>query len=213
MSRTKESVLKYWDARSELFGGYYIQPSIFDKIFRKGIYERVAISINKCKELANPVVLDIGSGPGINSESIIKHTSARRLVGIDFSPRMIEYARKKALEAGISEKCEYILGDMMTYDFKGIKKFDFSIAMGVLDYVCFQDAVFLIRKVVEMTKNSFVISWPENGIRMWLRRQRYTCPVFHYNLDQIHDLHTQAGIRKLEVLKIGGGWASIADIS
>jgi SAM-dependent methyltransferase len=207
MSQAKETVQSYWDSRSELFSNYYKRPSLFDGVFRRGIYERVAISLKTCQEMDKPTVLDIGSGPGNNSETIIKNTSAVKLVGIDFSPQMIEHAKATAKAAGISHKCEFILGDVMTYDFEG-NKFDFSMAMGVLDYV--RDASSLVKKIADLTRGAFVISWPENGVRMWLRRQRYTCPLFHYSLEEIERLHAQAGITRLEAIKIGGGWTTIA---
>ena len=40
-------------------------------------------------------------------------------------------------------------------------------------------------------------SWPENGLRMALRRYRYTCPLFHYSEQQIIDLHKKAGIEQI----------------
>lgn len=208
MSQAKETVQSYWDSRSELFSKYYKRPSLFDGVFRRGIYERIAVAVKACRDLDKPTVLDVGSGPGINSETIIKNTSAVKLVGIDFSPQMVEHARATAKAAGISEKCEFVLGDVMTYDFKGENKFDFSMALGVLDYV--GDASGLIRKMADLTAKAFVISWPEDGVRMWLRRRRYTCPLFHYSLEEIDKLHAQAGITRLEVIKIGGGWATIA---
>jgi len=207
MSQAKETVQSYWDSRSELFSNYYKRPSLFDGVFRRGIYERIAVAVKACKELDKPTVLDIGSGPGVNSETIVKNTSAVKLVGIDFSPQMIEHSKATAKAAGISHKCEFILGDVMTYDFKG-NKFDFSMALGVLDYV--RDASSLMKKMADLTIRSFVVSWPENGVRMLLRRQRYTCPLFHYSLEEIEKLHAEAGITNLEVIKIGGGWATIA---
>ena len=207
MSSVKETAQSYWDSRSELFNNYYERPSLFDGIFRRGIYERVAVAIKACRELDRPTILDVGSGPGANSVSMIKNTSTVKLVGIDFSPHMIEMATAEAEAAGVARKCEFILGDVMTHDFEGIK-FDFSMGLGLFDYV--QDAPALIRKIADLTKSSFVISWPEDGVRMALRRRRYTCPLFHYSVADIKELHAQAGISRLELIKIGGGWATIA---
>ena len=75
MLKAKETVQNYWNERSEIFGNYYKKPTLFDSIMRKGIYSRVAVSVQVCKSLTNPTVLDVGSGPGINSETIIKNTS------------------------------------------------------------------------------------------------------------------------------------------
>ena len=76
MSKKTETVQSYWDARSDLFGNYYKKPSSFDRIFRKGVYERQAIAVQACKEIPNAKVLDIGSGPGVNSVSLIKNATA-----------------------------------------------------------------------------------------------------------------------------------------
>lgn len=209
MSKVKETAQSYWDDRSELFGNYYIKPSLFDKIFRRGVYERIAVSMKACMDIQNASVLDIGSGPGLNSIYLIKNAKASHVTGIDFAPQMISFANEAVTSEGIADKCNFILGDALTYDF-GNKKFDFSMAMGVFDYI--EDAEALIKRMSELTTKTFVISWPENGLRMWLRRQRYTCPLYHYTIEEIKNLHANAGITldKLEIVKIGGGWATIA---
>ncbi len=209
MSKKKESVQSYWDARSELFGNYYKKPSSFDRIFRKGVYERQAIAVKACKEIPNATVLDVGSGPGVNSVSLIKNAGASHVFGVDFAQHMIDYANNTAREEGVAEKCTFVLGDVLTYDFGG-KKFDYTYALGVFDYI--EDAQALLSRMSELSSKSFMASWPENGLRMALRRYRYTCPLFHYTEQQIKDLHKKAGITadKLEIIRIGGGWATVA---
>lgn len=209
MSKPTETVQSYWDARSELFGNYYKKPSTFDRIFRKGVYERQAIAVKACKEIPNATVLDVGSGPGVNSVSLIKNAGASHIFGIDFAQHMIDYAYQTVKDEGVADKCEFVLGDILNYDFKG-KTFDYAYALGVFDYV--EDAAKLLQIMADRTKHSFMASWPENGLRMALRRYRYTCPLFHYSEQDIRDLHAKAGIpsSKLELIPIGGGWASIA---
>ena len=101
------------------------------------------------------------------------------------------------------------MGDVLSYDFC-TKKFDYSYALGVFDYV--EQAQALLSRMSQLSTKSFMASWPENGLRMALRRYRYTCPLFHYTEQQIKDLHKNAGIpeNKLEIIRIGGGWATIA---
>ncbi len=122
---------------------------------------------------------------------------------------MIDYANNTVKEEGVSDKCTFVLGDVLTYDF-GTKKFDYSYALGVFDYV--EQAQALLSRMSQLSTKSFMASWPENGLRMALRRYRYTCPLFHYTEQQIKDLHKNAGIpeNKLEIIRIGGGWATIA---
>lgn len=209
MSKKTETVQNYWDARSDLFGNYYKKPSAFDRVFRKGVYERQAVAVKACKEIPHATVLDIGSGPGINSVSLIKNAGAAHVFGVDFAQQMIDYANNTAKEEGVSDKCTFVLGDVLTYDF-GNKKFDYSYALGVFDYV--EQAQALLNRMSQLSTRSFMASWPENGLRMALRRYRYTCPLFHYSEQQIKDLHKKAGIpeNKLEIIRIGGGWATIA---
>ncbi|MBP9098317.1 MAG: class I SAM-dependent methyltransferase [Ferruginibacter sp.] len=209
MSKKTETVQNYWDARSDLFGNYYKKPSAFDRVFRKGVYERQAVAVKACKEIPNAAVLDIGSGPGVNSVSLIKNAGAAHIFGVDFAQQMIDYANNTVKEEGVSDKCTFVLGDVLTYDF-GTKKFDYSYALGVFDYV--EQAQALLSRMSQLSTKSFMASWPENGLRMALRRYRYTCPLFHYTEQQIKDLHKNAGIpeNKLEIIRIGGGWATIA---
>jgi len=209
MSKKTETVQSYWDARSELFGNYYKKPSSFDRVFRKGVYERQAIAVKACKEIPNARVLDIGSGPGVNSVSLIKNAGASHVFGVDFAQHMIDYANNTVKEEGVADKCTFVLGDVLTYDF-GDKKFDYAYALGVFDYV--EDAQALLSRMSQLSTKSFMASWPENGLRMALRRYRYTCPLFHYTEQQIIDLHKKAGIpaEKLEIIRIGGGWATVA---
>jgi 2-polyprenyl-3-methyl-5-hydroxy-6-metoxy-1,4-benzoquinol methylase len=209
MSKQTETVQSYWDARSELFGNYYKKPSVFDRIFRKGVYERQAIAVKACKDIPNASVLDIGSGPGVNSVSLIKNGGAKHVFGIDFAQQMIDYASKTVQEEGVADKCTFVLGDVLTYDF-GDRTFDYACALGVFDYI--ENAALLVKRMSELTTGSFMASWPEDGLRMALRRYRYTCPLFHYTEKQIIELHAAAGIpeNKLEIFRIGGGWATVA---
>ena len=209
MSKKTETVQSYWDARSDLFGNYYKKPSSFDRIFRKGVYERQAIAVQACKEIPNAKVLDIGSGPGVNSVSLIKNAGASHVFGVDFAQHMIDYATNTAKEEAVTDKCTFVLGDVLTYNF-GDKKFDYACALGVFDYI--EDAQALLTRMSQLSTGSFMASWPENGLRMAMRRYRYTCPLFHYTEQQVKELHKKAGIPadKLEIIRIGGGWATVA---
>ena len=206
-SEVKQQARDYWNDRSQLFSSYYEEPSAFDKVFRRGIYTRVAVALETCQQLDAPSVLDIGSGPGINSVTLLKNSDAKHLTGIDFAPNMVEHARRVVAREGVSDRCDFIEGDFLKHDFQG-RTFDLSVALGVLDYV--EDAAAFVKKACEVSTRRLVISWPENGLRMMLRRYRYDCPVFHYSESDIRGLHEMAGVQKLELIKYEGGWASVA---
>jgi ubiquinone/menaquinone biosynthesis C-methylase UbiE len=206
MSKTVHTAQQYWDVRSELFANYYKKPSLFDKLFRKAVYTRTAVTLQTIKEYGKCTILDIGSGPGVNSVTWLKNSEATFLLGIDFAETMNEYARKNAEAEGVGNRCKFIEGDFLTYDFKG-EKYDVSAAMGVVDYV--KDTDKLIKRMYEVTNKAFVVSWPLNGLRMALRRYRYTCPVYHYNEADVRRLHEGLNV-KLEIIHMQGGMMSIA---
>ena len=198
---------EYWDVRSDLFANYYKKPSLFDKMFRKAVFVRTAVALNTIKEFDNPTILDIGSGPGVNSVTWLKNSNARSLLGIDFAENMNEYARKNAAAEGVGDRCKFVQGDFFTYDFKG-EKFTVAVAAGVVDYV--KDTPGFMKRIDDVTTGAFVISWPENGLRMALRRYRYTTPVYHYNEADIRRLHEGLNIKSLEIMPMQGGRMSVA---
>jgi 2-polyprenyl-3-methyl-5-hydroxy-6-metoxy-1,4-benzoquinol methylase len=210
MSKTTQTAQSYWDDRSELFSNYYTKPTLFDKMFRKAVYTRTAVTLKTCQEFPGGTVLDIGSGPGVNSVTWLKNSKISKLVGIDFAPNMNEFARDFTQKKGVGDRAEFIEGDFMSYDW-GAQKFDISTAMGVLDYI--EDAESFIKKIAGVTSGAFVISWPENGIRMALRRQRYTCPLFHYDVKEIERLHSLCpNVKKLDIVTSDGGWVTVGRI-
>jgi SAM-dependent methyltransferase len=207
MSKHIHTAQQYWDARSDLFANYYKKPSWFDKMFRKAVFVRTAVGLNTIKEFDRPTVLDIGSGPGVNSVSWLKNSNASFLLGLDFAENMNEYARKNAAAEGVGDRCKFVQGDFFTYDFKG-EKFTVAVAAGVVDYV--KDTAAFMKKMDAVTTGAYVVSWPENGLRMALRRYRYTTPVYHYNEADIRRLHEGLNIKSLEIIPMQGGRMSVA---
>jgi 2-polyprenyl-3-methyl-5-hydroxy-6-metoxy-1,4-benzoquinol methylase len=207
MSKPIHTAQQYWDVRSDLFANYYKKPSLFDKTFRKAVYVRTAVVLKTIKEFDQPTVLDIGSGPGVNSVTWLKNSNAKFLLGIDFAESMNEYARKNAEAEGVGGRCKFIAGDFMKHDFKG-EKFTVSAACGVLDYV--KESREFMQKMDAVTSGAFVVSWPENGLRMALRRYRYTTPVYHYDEAAIRKLHEGLNIKSLEIIPMQGGRMSVA---
>jgi predicted TPR repeat methyltransferase len=176
-------------------------------MFRKAVYTRTAVMLNTIKECGKCTVLDIGSGPGVNSVTWLKNTDATYLLGIDFAENMNDYARKNAAAEGVSDRCKFVEGDFLTYDFKG-EKFDVACAAGVTDYV--KEIQALVKKMDAITNKAFVASWPIGGLRMALRRYRYTCPVYQYNEADVRRLHEGCNIKSLEIIPMQGGMMSVA---
>ena len=122
MSKAIHTAQQYWDVRSDLFANYYKKPSWFDKLFRKAVYTRTAVALKTIKEFGKCTVLDIGSGPGVNSVTWMKNSEASFLLGIDFAENMNEYARKHAETEGVGARCKFIEGDFLIYNFNNEKR-------------------------------------------------------------------------------------------
>lgn len=61
------------------------------------------------KELLNKVVIDFGCGEGTEAIELAQH-GVRRVIGvdIDIQDRLLVKARRRALEAGVADRCEFV---------------------------------------------------------------------------------------------------------
>ncbi|TFG50339.1 MAG: class I SAM-dependent methyltransferase [Candidatus Brocadiia bacterium] len=63
------------------------------------------------------VVYDLGSGDGRIVIAAVRDFGARQAVGIEIDPERICESRKNAQEAGVTDRVEFIQGDLFTSDF------------------------------------------------------------------------------------------------
>lgn len=59
------------------------------------------------REFAGKTVLDFGCESGIESVEIAQHTDAR-IIGLDINEDSLEDARKRAMKAGVSDRCRFV---------------------------------------------------------------------------------------------------------
>lgn len=64
------------------------------------------------------VVYDLGSGDGRIVIAAVRDFGARRGVGIEIDPNRIRESRKNAQKAGVTDRVEFIQGDLFTNDFR-----------------------------------------------------------------------------------------------
>jgi len=82
--------------------------------------------------LKNGRVLDIGCGPAVFTEELLKNGC--EVWGIDISENMIKQANKRMQEKGFKEKFHFSTGDIEKLDFPD-GNFDFVLCVGVLEYL------------------------------------------------------------------------------
>ena len=93
-------------------------------------------------------VLDVGCGIGVGP-AYIARTHGCRVVGIDCSPRMIEWARERARREGVEDLVDLQVADLRQLPFEA-DRFDIVVAESVLAFVA--DKAQAIRELVRVTR-------------------------------------------------------------
>src|SRR5882672_5831675 len=91
-------VLRYlWPVPIDnLSGKAYARKDKLEALFGADIYD----------QLRGKVVVDFGCGEGLEAVRIAQH-GARRVIGVDLQPRLLEMGRQHALEGRVSDRCVF----------------------------------------------------------------------------------------------------------
>jgi 2-polyprenyl-3-methyl-5-hydroxy-6-metoxy-1,4-benzoquinol methylase len=213
-ARTKQ----YFEVHASRFDSLYHEGKplqrMFNRIVRKAIYERFAITFDRSEPVAGKTILDVGCGPGRYSLEYARRGAAR-VVGVDFSQPMLAIARQLADEQGLAGRCEFRQADFTETSLG--EKFDVVIAIGFFDYQA--KPVDVLRRMVEHCRGRVIGSFPGRSlIRMPLRRARYwldNCPVLFYREEEVRKIARDAGLSRIEVVPIhssGSGYMLVGDV-
>jgi demethylmenaquinone methyltransferase/2-methoxy-6-polyprenyl-1,4-benzoquinol methylase len=95
------------------------------------------------------IFLDLATGTGdIAIEIVRQHPSSIKVIGIDFSERMLELGRKKIRKMGYQNQIELNLGDITSLPYKD-ETFDAAIiAFGIRNLHDYRDGLKEIRRVL-----------------------------------------------------------------
>jgi len=195
----------FFDAYAPDFDAIYggkrsITNRLIDFLFRRSMRLRFEKTIKECYPVEGKIVLDVGCGPGHYGLALL-HKGIDRVYGIDSAPKMIELAQEKAAIAGVSDKCEYIKGDFLTYAFD--RKFDYTIVIGFMDYV--NEPSVVIDKVLSLTNSKAFFSFPiAEGLLAWQRRRRYRnkCDLFLYRRSDVERLFKDRQTNHYSITKL-----------
>ena len=184
----------------------------FNRTFRKPIFERYEITFQIVGNVNGKTVLDIGCGSGIYAVNFAT-LGAQYVLGVDFSSQMIELARRRAREYGVEGTCRFLQANFLEADLKG--KFDFTIAMGVFDYL--PDPITFLDKMKSVTSDKVIVSLPGHSlIREPLRKLRYRLTgkgnVYFYSHAEVERIIKHAGVSDYEIKAIttGAGFILVA---
>lgn len=203
MSDNTNKVKRYFDRTATSFDALYaINNQLYHALnsrFRAGLFQRVQITLDACGDLEEYSVLDVGCGSGRNAIPFAL-AGAKRVVGIDFAPNMISLARHAADQAGVGDRCEFLVGDFLKATL--LEPFDVVVALGVFDYIA--DPVPFLRRMRELSRSKVIISAP--GYSLWrtpLRLVRYRlagCPVHFYTRQGLQRIFQGSGFTRYEIV-------------
>jgi cyclopropane fatty-acyl-phospholipid synthase-like methyltransferase len=180
-----DHVPRQWDA---IYSHENRVMCAFNRLLRKGIFQRHDLTFRKCGEITGASVLDLGCGTGRYSVEFAKRGAAR-VIGIDFAPSMVAFSQRMATEMGVADRCEFICGDVLTLSLN--QTFDIVAALGLFDYL--SEPVSVVERISSLTSRVFVASFPSHGFLWGLQRRiRYNwirgCSIYHYTQDQLEKL-------------------------
>lgn len=198
---------RQWDA---LYAHENVVQYFFNRVLRRALFDRHRLTFEKCGEISGATVLDVGCGTGrFSIEFAVR--GASRVVGVDFAPSMIDYARSLAAEMHVSEKCEFLCDNFLEHEFR--EQFQIIVAMGFFDYTANPQEV--LQKIHSLTGRIFLASFPRDSLIWGLQRKiRYRfikkCPVYHYSRGQLVDLYRAASFTDVSLLDTSHGFFVVA---
>jgi len=191
-----QQIANYWDRIAPQFDAIYsgkknpIARSL-DRWLRRDIYERFDWVMRKAGDAKNLTVCDVGCGSGRFVAALAQRGA--RVTGLDFAPQMLDLARDLVKQAGVADKCNFVLSDIL--DWKTNDKFDLVIAIGFWDYVA--DPLERLKVIRGITRDRFLSAWPRAGtMRAAIRKRRLKvegCPVYFWTHEQVEDYLKKAG--------------------
>lgn len=209
-------VREHFEADAERFDAIYDDAKgplrrFIDNYWRGVVRERFILALDRLAPVEGTTVLDVGTGSGRYCLALAQR-GARRAVGIDFAPRMIEIARGQAARLGVSDRCEFHVGSF-PQDLPSAR-FDAALAMGFFDYV--SDPVDMVKAMRDLTEGTLVMSFPK--AREWrvpIRRLRFKvlrCPLYLYSQARVGQILRAAEVTRYECIDLGRDYIIIARV-
>ncbi len=200
-----EKVERFFNEYAYAFDAIYGTKQTFlnrllNPVLRKSMRVRFEKSIDGCDPKEHRTVLDIGCGPGHYSIALAQK-GIERIVGIDFAEEMIRISRERASAFGFDDRCVFLVEDI--FDYRPQEKFDYSIVMGVMDYIEVPER--MIERVIELTREKAFFSFPASGGILAVQRKiryRKRCPLFLYGRKRLVDLFEKYKPHTYEIERI-----------
>lgn len=188
---------QYWQNRSEGFEKYYFHSgkSIIRRFIRGFLDKRTSHIISLLGETRGQRVLDLGCGSGRLLAAVAQ--GAAWVTGVDYSPKMLEAARRRLGEEEI-KNCDLILADAAAVPLES-GSYDIVICAGLLDYL--PDMGMALQEIRRLLKKSgrAVITIPSKNTPFFLFRHAFGGYLrrFFFGLPPVLNARTKKQMLKL----------------
>lgn len=215
MKDTPTSVGHYFDREAGRFDAIYddrkpLHQRLIDRLFRGVILERFRLTLN-AGGAPGRSVLDVGCGSGRYGLEFARR-GARRCLGLDIAPAMLEIARAEAERLGVSGVCEWRQGEWLATPLD--ESFDLVLAMGYFDYI--PDPGPHLARMIDRTADRLFASFPKRWtLRTITRKARFLAAgsyVRFYSREDVLDLFRAHGrLDSLSLVDLGRDLIAIYD--
>ena len=196
--KNNQDSLKYWSKTNKWFINSY-QNSWVEELIHGPVKLREQCAVSSAKLINSKTILDLGCGPCRVLSRALNETNAENAIGLDFSKSMLEESRKHLESLNLSSKV--LLKEADLIKMRNYPKADIAFALGLFDYI---EEPKIILKKAHQSSNYLVASWPAPNFRNFLRKFRYSCPIYTYSKNDIIDLFNQIDINSIDFISAGG---------
>jgi len=214
----EEKVREHFHDDAERFDAIYDEKKgpfarFVDNYWRGVVQKRLELNVEYLAPFAGKKILDVGCGSGRFCIAFAQK-GAEKVIGVDFARAMIEIADKLAMEAGVGDKCEFVVGSFPDAIDGSEGPFDACTANGFFDYV--ENPIPIITRMRELTRGKLVMSFPKavewrvpiRRIRFWLKGT----PLFLYREAQVREILAHCGVTNYEIIHLDRDYLVVADV-
>ena len=214
----EEKVRDHFHDDAERFDSIYDEEKgafqrFIDDYWRGVVQKRLEINVEQLQPFKGKKLLDVGCGSGRFCIAFALN-GAEKVIGIDFAQAMIEIADKLATEAGVADKCEFVIGGFPEAISEDDGPFDACTANGFFDYV--EHPVPIITRMRELTHGKLIMSFPKavewrvpfRRVRFWLKGT----PLFLYTESQVRNIMERSGVANYKIIFLDRDYLVVADV-